>query len=208
MILAAEADKIQRLISDWQAGIEKEENFRGLFDHFYRPVLRFFQKRGFPAEDCHDLTEETFVRVYRGMEGFRGESRFDTWLFQIAANTYRKALRHRSAIKRGNEVLIGENLIKGHGDTADVDPMEVPSGTSGPLDDLIEKERTRLLRDAMQGLPNQMRRCVMLRIYQELSYQEIATVMRISVDTVKAHLFQARQKLKESLVEYFGEIDV
>lgn len=206
--LAAEPDKIQQLVSDWQAGIEKEENFRILFGQFYRPVFRFFQKRGFPSEDCHDLTEETFIRVYRGMESFRGEARFDSWLFQIAANTYRNSLRERSAIKRGSGVMVAEKSTGDQAETADVDPLEVSSGIAGPLDDLLEKERTRLLREAMKALPNQMRRCVMLRVYQDLSYQEIATVMRLSVETVKAHLFQARQKLKESLAGYFGEFDV
>jgi RNA polymerase sigma-70 factor (ECF subfamily) len=66
----------------------------------------------------------------------------------------------------------------------------------------------RQVRGAMEELPEQMRKCVMLRVYQELSYQEIAVVLRLSVETVKTHLHQARQRLRIRLADYFGEMEV
>ena len=206
--MVAEAKRINRLVEEWQAGVDREENFRRLFERYYRPVYRFFEKRGLPSDESHDLTEETFIRVYRGMQSFRHEARFDTWLFQIAANTYRKALRHQSALKRAgkNVPLEIPNEQEGAepGDTKPADSF----ATAGPLDEVLEKEKRRLLREAMDELPRQMRRCVMLRVYQELSYQEISIVLRLSTETVKAHLFQARQRLKGRLADYFGDLDV
>ncbi|MBI3952228.1 MAG: sigma-70 family RNA polymerase sigma factor [Acidobacteria bacterium] len=96
--MADETDNINRLIGQWQAGINREENFRRLFEWYYRPVYRFFEKRGFSVDESHDLTQETFIQVYKGMGTFRREARFERWLFQIAANTFQKALRYRIAI--------------------------------------------------------------------------------------------------------------
>ena len=70
------------------------------------------------------------------------------------------------------------------------------------LTDVLEDERRRAMRKAIRELPAQMRRCLTLRIYHDLSYQEIATVMKLKIDTVKAHLFQARTRLKKNLSSY------
>ena len=67
------------------------------------------------------------------------------------------------------------------------------------LDAVLLKERRGQLEEAIRELPRQMRRCLVLRVYRELSYREIATALKLSIDTVKAHLFQARKKLKERL---------
>ena len=78
------------------------------------------------------------------------------------------------------------------------------SGETGPLDGVLADERSKKLRRAFEELPPQMRRCVMLRVDQDLKYREIAVQMDVSIDTVKAHLFQARQILKNKLGDYFN----
>lgn len=75
-----------------------------------------------------------------------------------------------------------------------------------PLHDMLEEERSRLLRNALEELPPQMRRCVQLRV-QDLRYREIAEILKVSIDTVKAHLYQARQLLKAKLGDYY-QIDL
>ena len=206
--MVAEAEEVQRLVSEWQAGVDREESFRLLFERFYRPVYRFFEKRSFSTEESHDLTEETFIRVYKGMAAFRHEARFDTWLFQIAANTFRKALRGRSALKRTGETISLETAPVRDDLGAESDDLSKDGTEQGPLDAVLKNEQTRVLRKAIESLPRQMRRCVTLRVYQELSYQEVAILLQLSVETVKAHLFQARQWLRAELSSYFGEIDV
>jgi RNA polymerase sigma-70 factor (ECF subfamily) len=208
VLMADESESIHHAIEEWQAGINREENFRCLFQGYYRPVYRFFEKRGFSVDECHDLTQETFFWVYIGIGTFRREARFETWLIQIAANTYQKELRRRSAGKRaGYHVSLDDFTEEAEVTSDESHPVHLAS-EQGPLDEVLEKEQARLLREAIQGLPEQMRQCVMLLVDQEMSYQEIAILLRISEGTVKAHLHQARQRLKEKLADYFGEIDV
>ena len=187
-------ERIRRAIDRWQAGVDREANFRTLVESYYRPVRFYFAKRGFSDEDARDLTQETFFGVYRGLTRFRREARFDTWLYQIAANKCRKALRDRHAQKRRSEIETKSMTDLLH-EVAQPDEAADPAA----LDDVLRKERGERLSRAIDGLPVKMRTCLAMRVYQELSYQEIAAVMRLSVETVKAHLYQARQRLKREL---------
>lgn len=187
------AEAAQPIIEALLAGERREENFRRLFELYYPMVSRFFAKRGFCPDECLDLTQETFLGIFEGIGSFRREAPFETWLFRIAANTYRKRLRQQSASKRaGQEVPLDSGT-------------ELVQATRGPNGDALDKERSRLLREAIEALPDQMRRCLILRCYRELKYREIGEVLQLSTETVKAHLFQARQRLRESLGDYFDE---
>lgn len=193
------------------AGDDGAQAFHRLFELYYRPVWRFFARRGFPHEECHDLTQETFVRVYTGMDGFRGEARFETWLFRIALNTYRKALRYRGADKRaGREFSLeaANGGVRNEAEAADEATLPMADPPRQPLDDVLGNEKRRALKAAVAALPDQMRRCVVMRIYQELAYKEIAGAMRVSIETVKAHLFQARRRLRAALAEHFEDLDL
>lgn len=197
------APPVQRLVD--LAG--REESFQSLFERFYRPLCRFFERRGFSATESQDLIQETFLRVYRGIESFRGEARWEHWVFRIASNTASKALRHRGAGKRaGLEVpLEGE-------DVADSPPAAAggsPRGAEapGPLRRLLGKELAVRLGQAIAGLPPQMRRCVRLRVLQELDYEEVADLMQLSPSTVKVQLFKARKRLQMELGDRVADFD-
>src|SRR5215210_3549767 len=195
------AESVQKIIEELQAGISVEENFRLLCDYFHRPLYHFFSKRGFAPQDCLDLTQETFLGIYRGIGSFRRDARFETWMFKVATNAFRKRLRLGTADKRtGQEVSL-------EGDSDDERGLEerVPAGGPMPGEGVFQKERTRLLRDAIERLPEQMRKCLILRVYHEMKYREIGTVLRLSPETVKAHLFQARRRLQEELGDYFRD---
>lgn len=187
---------------------ERKEPFEQLFERYYRPVSYFFANRGFSNEECRDLTQETFLKVYTGMDGFRRESSIETWLFKIAGNIWRNALRSRSAEKRdGLEVSMGTLFDGGEGISAAISGSTASAMNSGPLDGALADEQTRLLREAIDDLPAQMRQCLLLRIDRDLKYREIAVLMKISVDTVKSQLFQAKERLKLRLSKYFDDID-
>jgi RNA polymerase sigma-70 factor (ECF subfamily) len=200
-----EADSINRVVNDWQAGRDREENFRHLFERYYHRLHRFFQKRGFSTDEADDLTQETFFCIYSGLETFRREARFETWLFQIASNTYRQAERRQAAARRGGGSISPERSPGQPQTERDENVLNGLISTSGPLDEVLVAERQRVLTEAIEALPTQMRQCIILRGHQELSYREIALVMGISVETVKSHLFQARQRLREKLNDYLGE---
>lgn len=180
---------LERAALSIQAGVDRERNFRLLFDRFHRPVERFFARRGVSPEDCLDLTQETFLCIYRGLEGYRSEDRLGHWVLRIAATTFLQWLRAGRAGKRA-------------GRTEPVDeasPAPAMQLEGGQLDDLLDGEQRRALRRAVLDLPAQQRNCLLLRLERDLSYPEIATVMRLSPETVKAHLFQARRRLKDRL---------
>lgn len=171
-----------------------------LYRRHYRPVVAFFMRRGFPPEDSRDLAQDTFLRVYKNMEEFRGESSFETWLFQIAGNLYKNRLRSQGAQKRdAQEVPLetpeGEEVADRSGDRKEDDP----------LGSMLAEERERVLRTALQALPPQMRQAVLLRVDRDLKYREIADLMSVSIETVKAHLYQARQQLRNRLADYFRD---
>lgn len=199
-----EAARLERAILAFQHGDAREASFRLIFEHYYPVVLRFFRRRVFSPDDQLDLTQETFLRVYRGLEGFRREARFGTWLFRIAHNTHLKWLRRLHPDEDDAVSLPASDSEPGSWDTAE--PTAIATGETA-LDDVLLGEQQRLLREAIGELPEQMRESTELRIYQELSYKEIAVVMRLSVETVKVHLFQARKKLKKRLKDAF-EIDL
>lgn len=197
------------IFEELQAGSRREENFHRLFDLYYGRVFRFFAKRGIPAEDCRDLAQDTFVGIYRGIGAFRGEAELDAWIFKIAANLYRKRLRWGAAEKRAGTVVALDSAAAPHvAETLGDGPVDLPAAGSAPDSRILDRERSRLLRAAVRTLPDQMRNCLILRVYYDLKYREIAAAMRISIETVKAHLFRARERIKESLGDYFEDLDL
>jgi RNA polymerase sigma-70 factor (ECF subfamily) len=198
------------IFEELQAGSHREENFHRLFDLYYGRVFRFFAKRGISPEDCRDLAQDTFVGIYRGISSFRGEAELDAWIFKIAANLYRKRLRWGAAEKRAGTAVALDSSASPHArDVLDDDGLAtLPAEGSTPDGRILDRERSRLLRAAVQTLPDQMRNCLILRVYYDLKYREVAAAMRISIETVKAHLFQARQRIKESLGDYFQDLDL
>lgn len=184
-------EAIERAIRSFQAGRDREASFRLLFETYRAPLLRFFGRKGFSPEARRDLTQETFLGIYKGLDGFRHESRFESWLYRLATTTYLKRLRSAATDKRrGREVAHDE---------AAPPKREALTVRDDPLRGMLREERRRVLREAVRELPDQMRKCLTLRIYHELSYREIATVMKIEIDTVKAHLFQARERLRRTV---------
>jgi RNA polymerase sigma-70 factor (ECF subfamily) len=148
-----------------------------------------------------DLTQETFLRAYRGIAKLRGDSDFGFWLFHIAHNIWRNELRTRSADKRqGFEVPLNNDS------PSSPDMASSPASPElDPLSELLHGESAERLRKALDTLPPQMRRCVLLRVHQDLKYREIAALMGVSIETVKSHLYQARQQLLQKMSEYFNE---
>jgi RNA polymerase sigma-70 factor (ECF subfamily) len=205
--MTRQGEPIEEVFQRLRHGPGREESYKILFDRFYWPLFRFFERRGFSREECQDLIQETFLRVYRGIESFRGEARWEHWLFRIAANTACKEVRHRAAAKRtGQSVPLEDNDVA---DTAPAAAGGSPRGAEAPapLRQLMGKEMRELLAQAIAGLPGQMRRCVRLRVFQELDNDEIADILQISPSTVKVQLFKARKRLQLELGDSFADFD-
>jgi RNA polymerase sigma-70 factor (ECF subfamily) len=173
------------------------EEFHRQYEQFLPAVIAFFRRQGFPLEEARDLAQDTFVRAFNGLPGFRGEAAFKTWVLKIAANVWRNELRARAAQKReAPRVPLDEApdsaLAEGSG-------MGAADGNDGPYDALWEQQRRDLVRVALQDLPPQMQRCMLLHVGGDLKYREIAAVMKISIGAVKSQLHEARERLKSRL---------
>jgi RNA polymerase sigma factor (sigma-70 family) len=193
-----QGEPIETLVEQLRDDTSRERSFRALFDRFHWPLYRFFESRGFSPEECMDLIQETFLRVYQSIEKFRGDALWEHWLFRIAANTAVKALRHRAAAKRAGESVSWEDGFAGSVAT-EISGSSPDAEAPAPLRLLLDKERKEILGQAIDGLPAQMRRCVRLRVFQDLDVEEIAEALQISPSTVKVQLFKARKRLKIEL---------
>ena len=192
-------DPLLELIRQIQAGIRVEENFEKLFRRFRPLVQSRFLHKGFSTEESKDLTQEVFFRVFKSIDTFRGDSRFERWLWEIADNIYLNELRRRKTEKRhGIEQSLDARV---ESDSGPSPALEIPAPDLSPEEQVLLQHDLKALRAAFQDLPDQMRRCCILRYEQGLKYQEIAVVMKISIETVKAHLHQARKRLTDLLGE-------
>lgn len=190
-------------------GLERqtESQFIEDFKQLRSAVRGYFINRGLSSEDADDLTQDTFLLAFRGLDGFRGEAEFKTWLFSIADNVFNKAIRRSKALKRvGHETAL-ESLSP--------DKMaDLASPAAGQSDwrlryegaqlrELLTEEYLGLTQKALDGLPSKMQRCILLYVHQDRKYHEIAALMNLSINTVKAHIHQARKRLKQALGERF-----
>ena len=100
------------LIREIKQGLNVENNFRLLFDRHYAQILRFFRRKGFDTDACRDLTQDTFVSVYRGIRDLRQEEQFESWLFAIAHNVWCSLIESRTAQKRSATVCLWMGRLK------------------------------------------------------------------------------------------------
>lgn len=193
---AERADPTAAAIRDFQRGQRKEESFRLLFETYQPAVVGFFRQRGFSIDESQDLAQDAFVQLYQGLPGFRHASSFRTWFFRIVTNVYRNALRYKVAEKRsGSETSLDGLHESSAGEVAhEFDPTDPGAG---PLTIALDRERLDALEEALERMPDKMRHAMMLRLYHGMSYQQIATVTQVSIQTVKAHLYNARRRLEE-----------
>ena len=187
------SEPVDRAIQRFQDGSDRQGAFRFLYETYFRAIERFFARKGLLPEDCLDLTQETFLGIYKGLDRYDHRQQFTAWLYRVATTTYLKRLRTAATGKRA--------AVEVSRDAMD-DPDAASAVPGGQLTGLLDEERGRALRSAVAELPEQMRDCLTMRLYHQLSYDEIATVKKISIETVKAHLFRARQKLREKLAGF------
>lgn len=180
-------------------GTARDRAFEQL-DRLIRPIAqRFFANKRFPADEVPDLTQLAMLRVFKGIGTFRGESPVGPWFFEILTNVFRNELRRRHSMKReGVEVALEGVGSDEAGETGPRFPQLV-TGEEDPLTALLRSEGGELFRQALAELPKQMRRVCLLRYTQGRKYREIATLLGISIETVKAHLHQAKRRIEDRL---------
>jgi RNA polymerase sigma-70 factor (ECF subfamily) len=183
----------QELVARCQAGEQ------GAFDTL---VLRHQQRALNVAyqllrnhEDAMEVAQDAFVRAYRSIHEFRGDAAFTTWLHQIVVNLARN--KHRWWTRRGRAITasLDQPLETSDGP---VEP-QIASAAPGPDDLALRREFLGRLDVCMGRLPRKFREVLVLRNVEELSYEEIAVVLRCSVGTVKSRIARARESLRQSM---------
>jgi RNA polymerase sigma-70 factor (ECF subfamily) len=167
-----------------------------LFERYYDPVGRFvFQySPALTREDVEEISQEVFLTVVRGIDSFRGNSAFQTWLFRIAINKARDFIQRKSAAKRGKgiEHVPLDVPCPNNGAT-----LEIASPNSGPDQALISNEEMVLLRQAVDRLSDPCREIIELRYFGDLSYEELAAALNLNPKTVSSRLSKCMDRLEE-----------
>ena len=151
-------------------------------------------------EDAEEVTQDAFIRAHRGLVNFRGDSAFSTWLYQIATNLARNRYWYWWRRKRDKTISF-DAPVSGENDTtlADIIPAEVET----PDDITVTQEFVDRIATGMGRLSSKHREILTLRNIKNLSYEEIADILGISVGTVKSRIARARESLRSKLGEDF-----
>jgi RNA polymerase sigma-70 factor (ECF subfamily) len=160
----------------------RTEAFEIIVERHRRSVYQLCYRYVGNHEDASDLTQDVFLRAYRALGRFRGQSALSTWLYRIAVNV---CLNRLAASRPPSEPIEGQQLVDTRSDPAD--------------DGLLRAERRAAVRQAVSRLPAKQRAALIMRIYQEMSHQEIAEVLGSSVGAVKANVFHALRNLRKAL---------
>jgi len=166
------------------------DRFTELVKRYEKRVVNYVYRITHRYEDAHDLAQEIFVKVFVALDRYDPKYQFSTWLFRIAQNSAIDALRKKSIA----EVPISKPA-------GDDEPKEREFADTGvtPYRALKNKQLAAAIDKAVVELPADYRELIQLRHFAELSYEEIATMKKLPLGTVKNKLFRARNMLKESL---------
>lgn len=170
--------------------------FPELVKRYSRRILRVARNITNNDEDSEDVLQETFMKAYTHLDGFQGNSKFYTWLVRIAMNEALMKLRKR---KTGRVVSLDEELSTGE----DTIVREIAVWEGNPEDQYSQDELRELLDTTISSLPEGFRTVFQLRDVEELSTEETADMLGLSIPAVKSRLLRARLQLREKLTRVF-----
>ena len=198
------------IVADLKAGTE--EAYAWLIGEFQRPVYGLVYRMVSDPADAADVTQDVFLKVFRGMKSFHGESSLKTWIYRIAlheaANRKRWWFRHK-AQETSIEPAESDGFAAGDGWTQNEAMQNALTDRSdSPFDNVAHQEVQQRVDAELRQLPEPYRTTLILRDLEDMSYEEIAEVLQISLGTVKSRLTRGRQALKQRLAPYVREVSV
>ncbi len=183
-------------VAELQAGAE--EAFTYLLHIYQRPVFNLIAHIVECGTDPADVLQDVFVKVFKGIRNFHGESSLRTWIYRIAIH---EASNHRrSWLRRHRREPVS---LDERGETA-TEAAEMPAWAKTPYEALEQAERQKLVERALASLVQPYRMVVVLREIEGLSYDEIAQVLGVAEGTVKSRLTRGRELLRRKLASHFG----
>ncbi|MGH8518067.1 MAG: RNA polymerase sigma factor RpoE [Panacagrimonas sp.] len=180
----------QQLVERAQRGDKRA--FELLVTKYQRKLGRLLSRMVRDPAEVEDVTQEAFIKAYRALPSFRGDSAFYTWLYRIAINTaknYLVALGRRAPTTTEYD----------HEDAENFEEAEALRDSSTPESELHGKQIAATVNRAMEALPDDLRTAITLREIEGLSYEEIAAVMTCPIGTVRSRIFRARESIAERL---------
>jgi len=188
------------VIAELKAG--SEEAYSWLIGEFHQPIYSLIYRMVNDPSDAADTTQDVFLKVFRGMKHFHGESCLKTWIYRIAlheaANRRRWWFRHKAQETPIESMMAGEREFSGEDRL--VDPGE------SPFEEFAHTEVREAVDQALQQVPEPYRTALILRDLEEMSYEEIADVLAISLGTVKSRITRGRDALRKKLAGYVREV--
>jgi len=172
------------------------EAFSELVSRYERKIFRLARNITQSEEDAEDVLQETFLKAYEHLSGFQGQSKFYTWIVRIAVNEALMKLRKR---KSDRSVPLDEPVDTGE----DTVTREIAVWEENPEQKFSREEMGQILNDAVAGLRPAFRTVFVLRDIEELSTEETAESLGISIPAVKSRLLRARLQLREKLTRFF-----
>ena len=178
------------LVTELKAG--SEAAFDHVVTHYHAPIFNLALGIVGHPHDAADVTQEVFLKVFRGIHGFRGGSSLKTWLYRIAI---REALNHQRWRHRHHR----EQFSLEDDTHAPSLGSRLENSSPSPFDETALREQQDLVRSALMQVPPPFRGAIILRDLEGLSYEEVAEVLEISVGTVKSRILRGRRALREIL---------
>ena len=195
------------IVADLKAG--SEEAYAWLIGEFQRPVYGLVYRMVSDPADAADTTQDVFLKVFRGMKNFHGESSLKTWIYRIAlheaANRKRWWFRHKAHETSIEPVESDGIATDGFGQNAAMQNA-LTDHSDSPFDTVAHREVQKRVDAELRQMPEPYRTTLILRDLEDMSYEEIAEVLQISLGTVKSRLTRGRQALKQRLAPYVREI--
>lgn len=188
------------VVAELKAG--SEDAYAWLIGEFHQPIYSLIYRIVNDPSDAADTTQEVFLKVFRGMKQFQGESSLKTWIYRIAlheaSNRRRWWCRHKAQETPIDPVDANETACAG--ETQLIDPGE------SPFDQFAHSEVRAVVEQALARVPEPYRTAVILRDLEDMPYDEIAEVLQISLGTVKSRITRGRDALRRKLLGYAREV--
>ncbi|MDG2916924.1 RNA polymerase sigma factor RpoE [Bisgaard Taxon 10/6] len=178
----------QALVERVQQGDKKAFN---LLVSRYQNKVAGLLTRYISRNDIPDVVQESFIKAYRSIDSFRGESAFYTWLYRIAVNTAKNYLTAQGR-RPPNEDILAE-------DAESYDVGGNLRGVDTPENELLSNELRKVVFDTIEGMQEELKTAITLRELEGLSYEEIAEIMDCPVGTVRSRIFRAREILENKI---------
>jgi RNA polymerase sigma-70 factor, ECF subfamily len=191
------------IVAELKAG--SEAAYAWLIGEFQRPVYGLIYRVVSDPADAADTTQDVFLKVFRGMKHFHGESSLKTWIYRIAlheaANRKRWWFRHKA-----QETSIEPAEVEGTSNSDQSMQSALTDHRDSPFDSVAHREVQLRVDTELRQVPEPYRTALVLRDLEEMSYEEIAEILQISLGTVKSRITRGRHALKKRLEPYIREV--